>query len=437
IIHAVDEMKASIEQLKKDIADAKIRQTEASKDIKRIEKDIHDFSNNKDSKLAELQDSLTNLKKAQTKNSISVKTLQKELQSARLEAEQSGADFGAAQDQLTEIDETLKVQLKEVDDLKQEQAKAKDAHDLAQASLDDERSKLTGFDEELKALENASRSKASRMTEEGLEMQKLTHQVEKSQKEQQAASQSLKHMETEHVWIVDEKESFGRANTVYDLNGQNIAECKSSLRNLTERFQGLKKKINPKVMNMIDSVEKKEASLKNMMKTVIRDKRKIEETIVSLDEYKKEALRKTWTKVNGDFGQIFAELLPGSFAKLDPPEGKEISDGLEVKVSLGKIWKQSLNELSGGQRSLIALSLIMALLQFKPAPMYILDEVDAALDLSHTQNIGRLIKTRFKGSQFIVVSLKDGMFQNANRIFRTRFSEGTSVVQALTPADLK
>lgn len=66
-------------------------------------------------------------------------------------------------------------------------------------------------------------------------------------------------------------------------------------------------------------------------------------------------------------------------------------------------------------RSLIALSLIMALLQFKPAPMYILDEVDAALDLSHTQNIGRLIKTRFKGSQFIVVSLKDGMFQNANR----------------------
>lgn len=87
--------------------------------------------------------------------------------------------------------------------------------------------------------------------------------------------------------------------------------------------------------------------------------------------------------------------------------------------------------------SLIALSLILALLQFKPAPMYILDEVDAALDLSHTQNIGRLIKTRFKGSQFIVVSLKDGMFQNANRIFRTRFSEGTSMVQTLTPADLK
>jgi structural maintenance of chromosome 2 len=72
----------------------------------------------------------------------------------------------------------------------------------------------------------------------------------------------------------------------------------------------------------------------------------------------------------------------------------------------------------------------MALLQFKPAPMYILDEVDAALDISHTQNIGHLIKTRFKGSQFIVVSLKDGMFNNANRLFRTRFVDGTSIVQA-------
>lgn len=61
--------------------------------------------------------------------------------------------------------------------------------------------------------------------------------------------------------------------------------------------------------------------------------------------------------------------------------------------------------------------------------MYILDEVDAALDLSHTQNIGSLLRTRFKGSQFLVVSLKDGMFNNANVLFKTRFKDGTSVVE--------
>ncbi|KIJ58006.1 hypothetical protein HYDPIDRAFT_103454, partial [Hydnomerulius pinastri MD-312] len=70
-----------------------------------------------------------------------------------------------------------------------------------------------------------------------------------------------------------------------------------------------------------------------------------------------------------------------------------------------------------------------ALLQFKPAPMYILDEIDAALDLSHTQHIGHLFRTRFKGSQFIVVSLKEGLFTNANVLFRTRFRDGTSIVE--------
>ncbi|PIG69194.1 structural maintenance of chromosomes protein 2 [Aspergillus arachidicola] len=437
IIHAVEEMKANIEQLKKDISDAKARQAEASKDIKRIEKDMSEFNDNKDSKLAELQESLDSLKKSLAKNSNSVKTLQKELQTSRLESEQVGSDLSAAEEQSAEAENALNAQKEEVKSLKREQARIKDAHDIAQAHLDDERAKLTGFDEELRELEQTMQAKNSQITEEGLDLQKLGHQLEKLQKDQQAAAQTVAHMEEEHEWIEDEKDNFGRPNTPYDFKNQNIAECKATLRNLTERSQGMKKKINPKVMNMIDSVEKKEAALKNMMKTVVRDKRKIEETILNLDEYKKEALHNTWTKVNGDFGQIFAMLLPGSFAKLDPPEGKEITDGLEVKVQLGKVWKQSLTELSGGQRSLIALSLIMALLQFKPAPMYILDEVDAALDLSHTQNIGRLIKTRFKGSQFIVVSLKDGMFQNANRIFKTRFSEGTSVVQALTPADLK
>ncbi|KAJ5154734.1 RecF/RecN/SMC [Penicillium coprophilum] len=437
IIQAVEEMRANIEQLKKDIADAKSRQADASKDIKRIEKDMSEFSNNKDSKLEELQTTLDKLKKSLSKNSSSVKELQKELQTSRLDSEQVGSDLSAAEEQLVESDNTLSSQVEEIETQKREQARLKDAHDIAQAHLDDERAKLTGFDEELRELEQAMKSKSSQITEDGLEAQKLGHQLEKLQKDQHTASQAVAHMEQEHEWIADEKENFGRVNTPYNFQNQNIAECKSTLRNLTERSQGMKKKINPKVMNMIDSVEKKEAALKNMMKTVIRDKRKIEETIMNLNEYKKEALHKTWVKVNGDFGQIFNELLPGSFAKLDPPEGKDITDGLEVKVSLGKVWKQSLTELSGGQRSLIALSLIMALLQFKPAPMYILDEVDAALDLSHTQNIGRLIKTRFKGSQFIVVSLKDGMFQNANRIFRTRFSEGTSIVQALTAADLK
>lgn len=56
------------------------------------------------------------------------------------------------------------------------------------------------------------------------------------------------------------------------------------------------------------------------------------------------------TRISSDFGGIFAELLPGNFAKLQPPEGQDLTQGLEVKVQLGSVWKQSLTELSGGQR---------------------------------------------------------------------------------------
>jgi hypothetical protein len=74
------------------------------------------------------------------------------------------------------------------------------------------------------------------------------------------------------------------------------------------------------------------------------------------------------------------------------------------------------------RRLVLALTLWAAVcfVRSQPAPIYILDEVDAALDLSHTQNIGRMIRTHFPQSQFIVVSLKEGMFNNANVIFRTK-----------------
>lgn len=351
IIQEVENMKETIIQLKSDSTEAKKRQAEASADVKRIEKDMKDFENNKDSKLVELQTSLDKLRATLANNSSTVKSLQKELQSAQLDSEQVSGDLAAAREQLQEVELAIKSQQQEIEDLVKKQSELQETHDLAQAELDDERAKLTGFDDELHALEEAIRSKNNRIAEEGLEKQKLGHTVDKFHKEQQHAIQSVANMEKEFDWIAEEKDNFGRTGTPYDFKGQNIAECKATLKTLTDRFQGMKKKINPKVMNMIDSVEKKEVSLKHMMKTVIRDKRKIEETIISLDDYKKKALLQTWEKVNGDFGQIFSELLPGgSFAKLDPPEGKTINEGLEVKVCLGKVWKQSLTELSGGQR---------------------------------------------------------------------------------------
>ena len=102
-----------------------MRHNEASNDIKRIDKDINDFSNDKDSKLAELKSTLDIFKKAQSKQSITVKALQKEVQVARLDSEQCEADLGAAKEQLAEIQNTLKAQDAEMKALQKETADIK------------------------------------------------------------------------------------------------------------------------------------------------------------------------------------------------------------------------------------------------------------------------------------------------------------------------
>ena len=94
---------------------------------------------------------------------------------------------------------------------------------------------------------------------------------------------------------------------------------------------------------------------------------------------------------------------------------------LNSEVPGEEVWKNFLEDN-------VLYSLSCPLLNFKLAPVYILDEVDVALDLAHTQNIEQIIRKYFPESQFIIVSLKESMFTNANVLFRTRFLNGMSTV---------
>ena len=141
---------------------------------------------------------------------------------------------------------------------------------------------------------------------------------------------------------------------------------------------------------------------------------------------------KTYKQVNKSLNDIFSTLLPGTKARLTPVnKDKFLEEGVQLSVAFNDKWKIGLNELSGGQRSLLALSFILAMMKYKPAPIYILDEIDAALDLENTQNIGEMIKKHFKDSQFVIVSLKEQMTYNASRIYRVANVDGKSKVECI------
>merc|ERR1719361_1530564 len=265
-----------------------------------------------------------------------------------------------------------------------------------------------------------------------LEIQQLKHKMSKASDDAKDAKKTVEAMLAKYDWIAVDMRFFGQPNTAYDFKANDPKEAQKKIQKLEATKEQLSKTVNMRAMNMLGKAEEQYTSLINKKTIVENDKAKIRKVIEELDVKKKAELRAAWEKVNKDFGSIFSMLLPGTMAKLQPPEGKDVLDGLEVKVAFGDKWKESLSELSGGQRSLVALSLILSLLLFKPAPLYILDEVDSALDLSHTQNIGQMLKDHFQHSQFIVVSLKDGMFNNANVLFRTKFVDGMSTVTRTT-----
>jgi len=282
--------------------------------------------------------------------------------------------------------------------------------------------------QELTQLDSAIERYSALVTRNELRIKEMEGEINLSDKSSSKAVERLKALRAGHPWIATEREYFGKPQSAYDFDAMCPKAARTRLGKLQASQADMSRNINKKVMGMIDKVEKEYQSLHEKRTIIEKDRATIERVIKSLDAKKNDALRTTWEKVNKDFGSIFSTLLPGTQAKLDPPEDGTILDGLEVKVAFGQTWKKSLSELSGGQRSLLALSLILSLLLFKPAPMYILDEVDAALDLSHTQNIGQMLRTHFAHSQFIVVSLKEGMFNNANVIFRTKFIDGLSTV---------
>lgn len=431
--HKLAEMVKSIEQelelARSTVKEKQILYEKLVSTVSELEKSIRDNDNNREGRLKDLERKIKATKAKMQSASKDLKGHINEKEKLVLEREAFIQEQSSLENQLT----SLKAQINNLNVEMQEQVAKVDSlkknHDQLQSKLDSARLKMKECDSEISCILKQQQKLQHKLSNVKLERKKLENEVKQMEMEQKDCSTKVDKLIEKHAWIATERQLFGRSGTDYDFASRDPHKAREELDKLQTEQSSLEKRVNKKVMAMFEKAEDEYNDLMSKKNTVENDKSKIKKTIEELDEKKKETLKVTWVKVNHDFGSIFSTLLPGTMAKLEPPEGCSFLDGLEVRVAFGGVWKQSLSELSGGQRSLLALSLILALLLFKPAPLYILDEVDAALDLSHTQNIGRMIKAHFPHSQFIVVSLKEGMFNNANVLFRTKFVDGVSTVQ--------
>ncbi|XP_016170728.1 structural maintenance of chromosomes protein 2-1 [Arachis ipaensis] len=430
----VKKLEQELEEAKVAVKEKQLFYEECVKTVSSLEKSIKEHNSSREGRLKELEKKIKSIK-SQVQSSL------KDLKGHDNEKERLVMEMEAVIKEQTSLENQLASLITQISNLASEVEEQSSAVDSARNDLDQVQSQLNSVrlkmkecDKEISGIMKEQKKIEDKLSESNLERKRIENEVKRMEMEQKDCSVRVDKLLEKHAWIASEKQLFGRSGTDYDFSSRDPGKAKDELEKLQAEQSGLEKRVNKKVMAMFEKAEDEYNDLMSKKNIIENDKSKIKKVIEELDEKKKETLNVTWVKVNTDFGSIFSTLLPGTMAKLEPPEGCSFLDGLEVRVAFGGVWKQSLSELSGGQRSLLALSLILALLLFKPAPLYILDEVDAALDLSHTQNIGRMIKTHFPHSQFIVVSLKEGMFNNANVLFRTKFVDGVSTVQRTVAA---
>ncbi|XP_054664845.1 structural maintenance of chromosomes protein 2 [Grus americana] len=421
-------LKKTIEECEETLKKTEESQKKAQDKYKVLENKMKNAGAESEKELKNAQQKLDDAKKKADASSKKMKEKQQEVEALVLELEELKQEQASSKEQIASADKIIKAYHSEVQVLTAEVSKTKESVEKSQMELTKQKEVIVLQDKAIKAKFAETVKCREENNELQLKVKELEHNIGKHQQETADAAAKVDKMLQEYKWIASEKALFGQPNTAYDFKTNNPKEAAQKLQKLQEKKEKLGRNVNMRAMSMLSETEERYNDLMKKKRIVENDKSKILATIEELDQKKTEALHIAWKKVNEDFGSIFSTLLPGAKAMLAASKTQNVLDGLEFRVALGNTWKENLTELSGGQRSLVALSLILAMLLFKPAPIYILDEVDAALDLSHTQNIGQMLRSHFRHSQFIVVSLKDGMFNNANVLYKTKFVDGVSTV---------
>jgi len=228
--------------------------------------------------------------------------------------------------------------------------------------------------------------------------------------------------------------------------------------------------VNQKALDQYDGFSEQRKELRNRLDKLIEGDGKVRKLIGTLDLRKHEAVERTFKQVAKAFRETFAQLAPGSRAELvmvrrvavDGADGDAEMDGdgrdgegdgvgadaggvlerysgVKVRVSFGLGETLVLRQLSGGQKTLVALALIFAIQRCDPAPFYLFDEIDAALDPQYRATVAALLKQQAHDptapSQFICTTFHPQLAGAADRLYGVSHAHRVSTVDAITRGD--
>ncbi|MBS3165543.1 chromosome segregation protein SMC [Candidatus Woesearchaeota archaeon] len=190
--------------------------------------------------------------------------------------------------------------------------------------------------------------------------------------------------------------------------------------------------VNMKALEIYEQVETEFNKLIEKKDGLDKEKTDVLTFMNEIETKKTEHFMKTFTQVNDNFQRIFLNLFKKGKAhlQLEKPNNP-FDDGLTVKVKIRGNSYLDLRSLSGGEKTLTALSFIFAIQEYQPASFYILDEIDAALDKQNALTLAKLIRDYSTRAQYIMISHNDSVISEADTLFGVSMNDGVSKITSL------
>jgi len=190
--------------------------------------------------------------------------------------------------------------------------------------------------------------------------------------------------------------------------------------------------VNMRALEVYEDVKKQYEQVQEKVNTIISEKAEILKLIEDIDKKKKKAFMETLTQINELFSRNFSQLSEKGIATLEPADREKLFDsGVEMLIKVGKGKYFDTNSLSGGEKSLISLSLIFAIQEYKPYCFYIFDEIDAALDRRNSERLAGLLKRYMNKGEYIIITHNDSLITESPLIYGVSMQDKISKVISL------
>jgi chromosome segregation protein len=221
-------------------------------------------------------------------------------------------------------------------------------------------------------------------------------------------------------------------------NCSGVEAINASFNALTERLAKSQEAIqqigpiNLRAVEVYESVKKEYDAVQEKVNVLEKEKQDILKIIEEIDTKKTRSFMKTFKAINTLFTRNFSQLSAKGIAFLEIENKEDIfSEGVNIVVKLAKGKFFDVTSLSGGEQTLVALSLLFAIQEFKPYHFYIFDEIDAALDKRNSERLANLLNQFMKSGQYIVITHNDAIIMNSNVLYGVSMHEGVSKILSI------